>query len=153
MKQADELIAALRRRGESVCTVESLTGGLLCALLTEVPGASDVVRGGIVAYSMSAKRDVVGVDEQTLTTHGAVSEQVAGELARRARDIFGSTWAIATTGVAGPATQEGRPVGTVFVAVSGPRTAAVALSLAGDRQQIRTQTCVAGMRLLRDGME
>jgi nicotinamide-nucleotide amidase len=150
---AGDIIAELTRRGESVCTVESLTGGLLCAALTDIPGASAVVLGGIVAYTVDAKRDVVGVDVHTLEQHGAVSEQAADELARKGRDIFAATWGISTTGVAGPTEQEGQPVGTVFVAVQGPRTAIRQLQLTGDRQEIRHQTCHAALEMLRQTVE
>lgn len=148
MVGADQIIAALRTRGESVCTVESLTGGLLCAELTDVPGASTVVRGGIVAYTMDAKHDVVGVDEHLLAEYGAVSEQAAQALAARAREIFDSTWAISTTGVAGPASQENKPVGTVFVAVAGPESAVLQLSLTGDRREVRESACGHAVGLL-----
>ncbi|HQR79401.1 MAG TPA: CinA family protein [Actinomycetota bacterium] len=148
MPRAAEVIAALQSRGQSVCTVESLTGGLLCAALTDIPGASAVVRGGVVAYTVEAKRDVVGVDPQLLETHGAVSEAVARALAERAREIFGATWALSTTGVAGPAEQEGKPVGTVFLAVAGPCATVRRVTLVGDRAAIRKASCDAALDLL-----
>ncbi len=153
MQQVDDVVAALRLRGETVCTVESLTGGLLCAVLTDAPGASEFVHGGIVAYTMDAKHDVVGVDNHLLAEHGAVSAQTAQALAARARELFGSTWAVATTGVAGPATQEGKPVGTVYVAVDGPASDVVQLALSGDRQQIRSASCARALELLQSLME
>lgn len=149
MQLVGEVIATLRRRGETICTVESLTGGLLCAHLTEVPGASDVVRGGIVAYTIDAKRDVVAVDPDLLAEHGAVSGAAAEALAAKARDIFSATWAISTTGVAGPAEQEGKPVGTVFVTLAGPASETLTLRLAGDRHAIREQTCESALALIR----
>ncbi len=136
-----------------MCTVESLTGGLLCAALTDAPGASELVHGGIVAYTIDAKHDVVGVDEHVLAKYGAVSAQTAQALAVRAREVFGSTWAVATTGVAGPATQEGKPVGTVFVAVDGPASDVAQLALSGDRHQIRTKSCAQALELLLSLME
>jgi len=145
---AGDLLDALRVRGESVCTVESLTGGMLCAGLTDVPGASDVVRGGVVAYTVQAKRDVVSVDPEVLRAHGAVSGETAAAMAERARDLFGATWALSTTGVAGPASQEGKPVGTVFVGLCGPQREVAELHLRGDRRAIREQTCRQAMRLL-----
>lgn len=153
MPPTAEVVSALIRRRESVCTVESLTGGLLCAHLTEVPGASQVVRGGLVAYTIDAKRDVVSVDPSLLTAHGAVSSQAAVALADRARDIFGSTWALSTTGVAGPSEQEGKAIGTVFVAVAGPRSEVMSLHLSGDRQSIREQTCCRALELIRTCLE
>ncbi len=153
MQTATELIAALKQRGETVCTVESLTGGLLCASLTDVPGASAVVRGGVVAYTIDAKRDVVAVDPEVLRAHGAVSAEAATALADRILAIFGATWALSTTGVAGPSTQEGKPVGTVFVGLSGPFSEVLELQLEGDRYDIRQQTCAAAMELLLRALE
>lgn len=153
MVDAEGIIVALRSRDESVCTVESLTGGLLCAALTDVPGASVVVHGGLVAYTTEVKGHVVGVDEHLLTEFGAVSQQVAQALAERAREIFGSTWAIATTGVAGPSSQENKPVGTVFVAVAGPESAVLRLALTGDRRKIREGACGHALDLLHSLLE
>lgn len=150
---AHEVIQALQARDQSVCTAESLTGGLLCVRLTDVSGAAEVVRGGIVAYTMDVKSDVVGVDQDILSQYGAVSRQTATALAKRAREIFSATWAMATTGVAGPTTQESKPVGTVFVAVDGPRSAVVQLALSGDRQQVRESTCQHALELLHRLME
>jgi nicotinamide-nucleotide amidase len=146
--QVDDLIHALVQRGHTVCTGESLTGGLLCATLTGVPGASDAVLGAVVSYSGSAKRDVLGVPASVLDEHGAVSAQTAAAMARHARALFGATWALSTTGVAGPAEQEGRPVGTVHVAVDGPRCAVRDLHLHGDRASIRAQSCREAVELL-----
>lgn len=148
MRLAAEVTEALRQRGESVCTAESLTGGQLCVMLTAAPGASDTVRGGVVAYQTPVKHDVVGVDADLLQRYGAVSPQTAAALADRVRSLFGATWALSTTGVAGPARQEGKPVGTVFVAASGPVSGLVALELTGDRERIREQTCAAAIALL-----
>lgn len=153
MQTANDVIAALRDRGETLCTVESLTGGLLCASLTDVAGASAVVRGGVVAYTIDAKRDVVAVDPAILREHGAVSSETAVALADRILAIFGATWAVSTTGVAGPSTQEGKPVGTVFIALSGPRREVLELHLEGDRYEIRRQTCEAAMGLLLRSLE
>lgn len=148
MLAVHDLLAVLRHRGETVATAESLTGGLLCAQLTAVPGASDVVRGGVVAYATAAKESVLGVDPGTLRRFGAVSDETAVEMAESVRRLFGSTWGIATTGIAGPDVQEGKPVGRVFVSVAGPTPVTVALRLVGDREGIRRQTCVSACRLL-----
>lgn len=148
-----DLLATLRERGQTVATAESLTGGLLCARLTAVPGASDVVRGGIVAYATDVKRDVLGVDPSILRYDGAVSERTAAAMAAGVRRLFGSTWGIATTGVAGPTDQEGKPVGTVFVAVSGPIQLVRELRLTGDREGIRRKTCQEAVLLLHECVE
>lgn len=149
MRLADELMRALATRNETVCTAESLTGGMLCAELTAAPGASATVRGGVIAYMTEVKRDVLGVDPRLLEEFGAVSAPTAVALARQAARLFQADWGIGTTGVAGPTEQEGKPVGTVFVAVAGPTSeAVVALRLNGDRVRIRQQSCAAGMALL-----
>ena len=153
MSAAHEVLDVLRSRGETLCTVESLTGGLLCAGLTDIAGASDVVRGAVVAYTMDVKRDVVAVAPEVLQAHGAVSAQTAAAMADRAREIFGATWALSTTGVAGPSQQEGKPVGTVYVGLSGPHCEVAGLHLQGDRQSIREQTCAHAMRLLLRAVE
>lgn len=154
MRLAADLTQTLQERGESVCTVESLTGGLLCAYLTAAPGASQTVRGGVVAYMTEVKHDVVGVEADLLREHGAVSAHAAVSLARHGRQMFDATWAIATTGVAGPTEQEGQPVGTVFVAVAGPDAVGVAhLQLNGDRVRIREQSCAAGIGLVHNFLE
>jgi nicotinamide-nucleotide amidase len=150
---ATELVALLTEREETICTAESLTGGLLCATLVAVSGASQVVRGGIVAYTLAAKHEVVGVPEVVLREHGAVAAETARALADRARSMFGSTWAVSTTGVAGPDRQEGKPVGTVFVGVSGPACGLLELHLPGDRTRIRQQTCASGIALVHNLME
>lgn len=148
MRLAAELTEGLRARGESLCTAESLTGGQLCVLLTATPGASQVVRGGVVAYQTPVKHAVVGVDAAILEQYGAVSEQTALALATGARRMFDATWAVSTTGVAGPTRQENKPVGTVFLAVAGPVSGTAALLLNGDRERIREQTCAAAIALL-----
>lgn len=136
-----ELIALLRDMDASVATAESLTGGLLCAALVAVPGASDVVRGSIVAYTPDAKTDVLGVPGDLITRYGTVDEHVAASMANAARRRFGSTYGLATTGVAGPEPSEGKPAGTVHIAISGPQgTELSLLTLNGDRDTIRNST-------------
>ncbi len=140
----------LRARGETVAVAESLTGGLLGASLTDAPGASDVFRGGVVAYATEAKEQVLGVPGAVLSESGAVSGSAAAAMARRARELFGSTYGLAVTGVAGPAEQEGQPAGTVHVAVAGPDGDLVrSLRLPGDRGMVRRFTVVAVLNLLR----
>jgi nicotinamide-nucleotide amidase len=109
----------LRERGETVATAESCTGGLVGSLLTDVPGSSDYFDRSYVTYSYDAKLDDLGVARETLDAEGAVSEPVARQMARGARDAAGVTWGVATTGIAGPTGgSDGKPVGTVFVAVA-----------------------------------
>jgi nicotinamide-nucleotide amidase len=139
----------LRDRGATLATAESLTGGLVSASLAAVPGASDVLRGGLVAYATDIKTSLLGVDEETVHTFGVVSAQCAEAMASRAREMFGASWALSTTGVAGPDPQEGKPVGTVFVAVAGPAGVRVnALTLSGSRDAIRRATVQEVLALL-----
>ncbi|PYY48829.1 MULTISPECIES: CinA family protein [unclassified Curtobacterium] len=140
---AAPLVAALTARGETVAVAESLTGGLVVSELVGVPGASAVVRGGVVAYATPVKATVLGVDADLLAEHGAVDPEVARQMAAGVRialavDGVPATWGISTTGVAGPDPQDGKPVGTVFIGIaSAERAAAVELHLDGDRGAIR----------------
>ena len=144
-----DLVSRLTGRGETVASAESLTGGLVAAALTDVPGSSAVVRGGVVAYSSEVKAGVLGVDAGLLATVGAVDATVAEQMACGVRDRLGATYGLATTGVAGPDPSEGKAVGTVFVAVAGPRTTRVrSLLLDGDRPAIRRQSVAAVLELL-----
>lgn len=139
----------LRRLGLTLATSESLTGGLVGAALTGVPGASQVYRGGVVAYATALKAQLSGVPAAVLEQDGAVSERAAVAMADGIRSLAGADWAIATTGVAGPDPQEGHPPGTVWLGVAGPE-----FSLArrhrfdGDRAAVRDQTVAAALALL-----
>jgi len=140
----------LAGRGQTVATAESLTGGLLGAALSELPGSSATYRGGLVPYATDRKAAVAGVPQQVLDEHGAVSEQTARALAEGARERLGADWGVATTGVAGPDEQEGRPVGTVHVAVAGPDGTRVRTArLPGDRERVRVLTVTTALDLLR----
>jgi nicotinamide-nucleotide amidase len=147
---AEKLIAALTAAGQSLATVESLTGGLIGATITGVPGASAVYRGGLITYSNEAKARLAGVSKQILDTHGAVSEQTATAMATGARVAVGSDWAIAVTGVAGPDAAEGHEPGLVWVALAAPGRHPVAkrLELSGTREQIRVVTVDAALSWL-----
>lgn len=148
-----EVLAALARHGESVACAESLTGGLVCAALTDVPGASASVRGGVVAYSTEVKAAVLGVPADLLAERGAVDPQVAREMAQAVCRVLASDWGVATTGVAGPDPQDGRPVGTVYVAVAGGGDCRVAAHMfTGDRARIREATVAAAVSLLGEAL-
>ncbi len=153
---AAEALRSLADRGETLAVAESLTGGLVAAELTAVPGASRVFRGSVTAYATELKRDVLGVDGALLAERGAVDPRVAAAMARGVRDRLGAGWGLATTGAAGPDPQDGKPVGTVYVAVAGPQGSAevpvAALDLAGDRAAIRAATVVAALDLLVDAL-
>ena len=112
----------LLQRGWTVGTAESCTGGLIAAWLTEVPGCSAYVLGGIVAYSNAVKHAVLGVRESTLETFGAVSEETAAEMATGARNVLSTTVAVSVTGIAGPGGgTPGKPVGLTFIGLAGPK--------------------------------
>jgi nicotinamide-nucleotide amidase len=146
---ATDVVRLLRVRGETLAVAESLTGGLVAAEITSVPGASQAFRGSVTAYATPLKHELLGVDAALLATRGAVDPQVAAQMAAGVRKALGADWGIATTGVAGPEPQDGRPVGTVFVAVDGPFGAdsgsatggkVKALRLNGDRAEIRRES-------------
>ncbi len=142
------VLARLAERGWSIATAESLTGGLVAARITSVPGASLHMRGGVVAYATDLKRDVLGVPGALLADRGAVDPDVAQAMADGIRRVAGADVGVATTGVAGPDPQDGKPVGTVFIAVSTPAGGAVeALSLSGTRRNIRDATVDAALAL------
>jgi nicotinamide-nucleotide amidase len=145
------VVAQLTRRGERVALAESCTGGLVAEILTRVPGSSSVFDLGVVAYANQAKTGVVGVPDDLLATHGAVSEPVARALAEGIRRVAGSTWGVGITGVAGPTggTPE-KPVGTVFVALAGTSgTEVVHRVWRGDRDRIRMTTAYEALDMLR----
>lgn len=147
VEAAEALLAALRGRGWTVATAESLTGGQVAATLVDVPGASRSLRGGVVAYATDVKGSVLGVDADLLAAHGAVHPEVARQMAERVRPLVGADVGLATTGVAGPDPQDGFSPGTVHVAVATPEGTVVrTLALAGDRAEIRAATCAAVLR-------
>jgi nicotinamide-nucleotide amidase len=148
---ADLVLSLLRTRGLALATAESCTGGLVAARLTDVPGSSDVFLGSIVAYANGVKAAQLGVPEEVLDEHGAVSAEVAAAMADGARDRLGADVAVAVTGVAGPdgGTDE-KPVGLVFLHAAGPMgSRALRLDLPGDRETIRTRATVAALHLVR----
>jgi PncC family amidohydrolase len=143
-------IRGLTRAGLSVAVAESLTGGALTAHLVAVPGASAVVRGGVVAYATELKASLLGVDADLLAERGPVDATVARQMADGVRTRLGAAVGVATTGVAGPATQSGRAVGTIFIAVTTAERASVRpLLLVGGRDQLREATVLAATALLR----
>lgn len=157
---ADAVLQALVQRGATLAVAESLTGGELCARLIDIPGASTVIQGGIVAYQNEAKARLLGVDHGLLARTGAVTEQVALQMASGVREALSSTQAdygVSTTGVAGPDPDPDTGVapGTVFIAVVGPGATqwSEALQLEGSRPEIRQQTVLYALGLLERAVE
>ncbi|MFI5656409.1 CinA family protein [Streptomyces anulatus] len=150
MTAAARVLRLLGVRGETLAVAESLTGGLLAADLTSVPGASRSFRGSVTAYATSLKRDVLGVDESLLAERGAVDPEVALRMAVGVRRVLDADWGVSTTGVAGPEPQDGQPVGTVYVAVAGPSGVekVTALRLNGERADIRSESVRSALELL-----
>lgn len=147
----DDQVAQLLA-GRRIATAESCTGGLLAARLTERPGSSAYVAGGVVAYANEAKTELLGVLPDLLAAHGAVSEPVAEAMADGALHRFGADTAIAVTGIAGPAGgTEDKPVGTVFftVKLADGQTLTRTIRLPGDRSDIRERATTVAMHLLR----
>lgn len=148
------VVGALIERGLTVAAAESLTGGLLTAELTRVPGASATVLGGAVVYATELKHTLVGVDAALLAAEGPVHPEVARQLAAGVRERLAvggraADLGVATTGVAGPDPQGGRAVGTVYVGISSSAgTRSVALELSGDRDAIRRATVEEAVRAL-----
>jgi nicotinamide-nucleotide amidase len=148
---AARLIETLAAVGGTVATAESLTGGMLGAILTDVPGASRVYLGGAITYATAVKHSLLGVPEGLVTTHGVVSAECAAAMAGGVRGLLSASYGVATTGVAGPGPQEDRPAGTVWIAVAATGTPVTRLlRLAGDRSAVRRQTCVAAIELVSD---
>ncbi|MFD8234286.1 CinA family protein [Streptomyces sp. NPDC059696] len=154
---ATDVVRLLTVNGETLAVAESLTGGLVAAEITSVPGASKVFRGSVTAYATDLKHDLLDVDATLLAARGAVDAQVAAQMAAGVRKALGTDWGIATTGVAGPEPQDGHPVGTVFVAVDGPAGTDAgsagggkveALRLNGGRAEIRRESVRSVLALL-----
>ena len=139
----------LAGRRTTVAVAESLTGGLLAAALTALPGSSTSFRGGVVAYATDLKASLLGVPATLLTAHGPVHPAVALAMAEGVRRCCGAAYGVALTGVAGPEPQDGKSVGTVYVAVVGPDEPVVRrVHLAGDRESVRREAVHVALRLL-----
>lgn len=135
------LVTRLSQVGLTIAAAESLTGGLVCSALVDVPGASAVLRGSVTAYATELKAQVLGVDAARLASVGPVDAQVAQEMADGAAQLLGADVAVATTGVAGPGPADGHEAGTVYIAAIAPWGSVWRLlQLEGQRSQIRAQT-------------
>lgn len=151
---AADLISRLIAAGRTVALAESLTGGLASAVLTSVPGASAVVRGGLVVYATDLKASLLAVDAGLLERNGAVDPEVARQLAAGVRRVCGADIGIGLTGAAGPGWADGKPPGTYYVALAGPGRAGVPVDLLraeqvpGDRSQVRAAAVRTALDLL-----
>lgn len=151
MSTAAQLIALLRERGLTIGVAESLTGGAVASALVSVPGASETLLGGIVAYATPVKHSLLGVNRKLLAEHGAVHPDVAAQMAQGVRlavavDARPADVGIATTGIAGPDAADGQPVGTVFIAVAvGDGIRTLGFAFGGDRAAIRAQATEAAL--------
>jgi nicotinamide-nucleotide amidase len=147
---AADVVALLTARGQSLATSESLTGGLLGAAITAVPGASAAYVGGVIAYATPMKHRLAGVDAGLLAERGPVSEQTAIALAEGVRAATAADWAVATTGVAGPTSQDGHQPGEVWVGLASPAAPAIAVrhDFTGDRAAVRDATVRAALALV-----
>jgi len=150
---SERMVTHLTEVGETVASAESLTAGLVSAAIADTPGASVVLRGAIVAYAADVKVALLGVPASVVAEAGTVDPRVARAMAEGARLRLGATWGISTTGVAGPGPAEGKPAGTVHLAVAGPRgTVTRALRLTGTRADVRRGAAAAALELALDVM-
>ncbi|CAB4343430.1 MAG: nicotinamide-nucleotide amidohydrolase family protein [Actinobacteria bacterium] len=135
--QAQSVVEKLISAGQTVSVAESLTGGGLGFALTQIPGSSEVFLGGVISYTSDVKMKELGVKTETLDRFNVVSEEVAIEMAEGIRKKFGTTWAIATTGIAGPGDYKGIREGTVWIAIRGPVNQTLLLTLDSGRDGVR----------------
>jgi nicotinamide-nucleotide amidase len=151
-RRVEELVLSLAgAQGLRIATAESCTGGLVAAKLTSVPGSSESFVGSVVAYADEVKRSELGVPEELLAEHGAVSTEAAAAMAEGARARLGADVTVAVTGIAGPGGETpDKPVGRVYLSAAGPYSSlARMLDLPGDREQIRVRAAVTALHLLR----
>jgi nicotinamide-nucleotide amidase len=153
---AEALIESLRQRGLKLAVAESLTGGQIASTIVDVPGASDVFLGGVVAYATAAKTGMLGISTGLLESRGAVDADVAAEMARGCAESFASSCGVAkdivlgvsSTGVAGPASQDGKPAGTVFLAAClGENIQVTEFLFDGGRAEVRNQATAEALKL------
>nr|WP_240484085.1 nicotinamide-nucleotide amidohydrolase family protein [Corynebacterium sputi] len=144
MVSAADLVQVLTSQAQTVATAESLTAGLLAATIADVPGASAVLRGGLVVYATDLKASLAGVDESVLEEYGPVSSATAAQMALGAQIRCGADWGVSLTGVAGPTPQAGHPVGEVWLGLAGPHgsvaTSNLDLPPEFSRKQIRGES-------------
>ena len=146
---AAKVIDLLRERSESISCAESITGGALTSALVSISGASDVLLGSIVAYSKEMKINQLGLSAELIDERGLVSKEVALEMAKGARQKLGSSWAISSTGSAGPRALDGSSPGEIWIAIVGPdQQESVKLSVNGARQEVINGAVESALTLL-----
>ncbi len=146
---AKELIAKLKEKDQTVSTAESCTGGGVGHVLTAISGSSSVYAGGVISYTNKVKEKILGVPPEILEKYGAVSSQTAQAMAQGVRNLLGTDWGISVTGLAGPdGDGSGKPVGLVYVAVSGKETQVRQCLFSGGRESVREQAAEAVLELL-----
>ncbi len=152
---ADEVGRLLRSRSLTIAVAESCTGGKLGDLITDVPGSSDYFLGGIVSYSNAAKEGLLGVSPDVIRSKGAVSEEVAIQMASGARSRLNSEIGVGTTGIAGPSGgTDAKPVGLVYIAVSSSRATVCRRNVfAGSRAEVKRQAAEKTLELVKDFLE
>ena len=143
-----DVLTALK--GKTLATAESCTGGMIGSVLTQIPGASEVYKGGVISYTNAVKQKVLGVQKETLQQFGAVSAQTAQEMACGARKLLKADYAVSVTGLAGPGGDaSGNKVGTVFIGFESANVSVVKKYLFnGDREEVRKQAAFAALRLI-----
>lgn len=148
------IVVAAGARTLSVATAESLTAGLVAARIADVPGASAVLRGGVISYANAVKERLLGVEADLLERRGSVDGEVARQMATGALRACGADVAVSTTGAAGPSAHDGKPVGTVFIGYADAGDSGFTeFHFAGDRVSIRAQARDAALRILAEHLE
>lgn len=146
---AQAVVQTLTERDETLAAAESITGGRLAALVTGVPGSSAVFIGGVVSYATEVKRQLLGVPDSLIVDHGVVSRECAVAMANGVRQLLGTTYAVSSTGVAGPGPSDGISAGTVWLGIAGPAgSGAERARLTGDRSEVQEQATRLAMELL-----
>lgn len=148
-----EVLDLLARHGQTLAVAESLTGGMLAANIVDIPGASRVLKGGVVAYATQSKASVLQVDSALLAVEGPVHPGVAAQMASNVAELFGADFGIACTGIAGPITRADKPVGLVYIAIAIREQDEVSVEVyerhfIGDRTDIRKQVVTTAIELL-----
>ena len=150
---AEQAVTGAIGRGMTAATAESLTAGMVAAVLADTPGASGMLQGGVVSYANSVKADVLGVPAELLDAVGSVDGQVAAAMADGARRICGADIGVSTTGVAGPEPHDGKAVGTVFIGVAtAEASTSYPYSFEGSRAEIRALACGAALERLLEAL-